>query len=103
MATLMLRFISHAHLISEHFAECDFVNSMAEYQMGFLLQSGICRAVHRVTDLEKNPVRISKDEADEQQAHSMIPKIERYTDTLKQVLTRQIQKVCHECLRQKRP
>jgi len=38
--------------------------------------------------LEKIPVRISKDEADEQQAHSMIPKIERYTsDTLKQALT----------------
>jgi len=28
--------------------------------------------------LPKNPVRISKDEADEQQAHSMIPKAERY-------------------------
>ena len=37
--------------------------------------------------MEKIPVRISKDEADEQQAHSMIPKIERYTDTLKQALT----------------
>ena len=33
-------------------------------------------AVHRVTDLGKIPVRISKDEADEQQAHSMIPKTE---------------------------
>ena len=43
--------------------------------------------------MEKIPVRISKDEADEQQAHSMIPKIERYTDTLKQVLTKQRQKV----------
>ena len=33
--TLMLRFISHAHSCSEHFAEtCDFVNFM-EYQMGF--------------------------------------------------------------------
>ena len=58
-----------------------------------LLQSGICRAVHRVTDLEKIQVRISKDEADEQQAHSVIPKIERCTDTLKQALTRQRQKV----------
>ena len=58
-----------------------------------LLQSGICKVVHRVTDLEKIQVRISKDEADEQQAHSMIPKIERYTDTLKQALTRQRQKV----------
>ena len=92
----MLR-LSHAHLCSEHFAECDFVHFMAEYQWG-LLQSGICRAVHRVTYLQKNkknknPVRISKDEADEQQAHSMIPKTERYTDTLKQVLTRQRQKV----------
>ena len=56
-------------------------------------QSGICGAVHRVTGLEKNPVRISKNEADEQQAHSVIPKIERYTDTLKQALTRQRQKV----------
>ena len=56
--TLMLRFISHAHLCSEYFAECDFVNFM-EYQMG-LLQSGICRGVHRVTDTEKFPVRISK-------------------------------------------
>ena len=51
-----------------------------------LLQNGIYRALHRVTDLEKIPVRISKDEADEQQAHSMIPKIERYTDTPKQAL-----------------
>ena len=42
--------------------------------------------------MEKNPVRISKDEADEQQAHSMIPKIERYNDTLKQALARQRQK-----------
>ena len=48
-----------------------------------LLQSKICRAVHRVTNLEKIPVRISKDEADEQQAHSMILKTERYTDNLK--------------------
>ena len=56
-------------------------------------RSGICRAVHSVTDLEKIPVRISKDEADEQQAHSVKPKIERYTDTgLKQALTRQRQK-----------
>ena len=54
-----------------------------------LLQSGICRAVHRVTYLNEIPVRISKDEADEQQAHSMIPKTERHTDTLKQALTRQ--------------
>ena len=44
--------LSHAYLCSEHFAECDFVNFMAEYQMG-LLQSGICRTIHRVTDLEK--------------------------------------------------
>jgi len=53
-----------------------------------LLESGNGRAVHRVTDLEKIPVRISKDEADEQQAHSMIPETERYTDTLKQALTK---------------
>ena len=32
--TLILR-LSHAHLCNEHFAECDFVNFMAEYQMGF--------------------------------------------------------------------
>ena len=38
--------------------------------------------------MEKIPVRISKDESDEQQAHSMIPKTERYPDTLKQALTR---------------
>ena len=47
----MLR-LSHAHLCSEHFAECDSVNFMAEYQMGFV-QSGMCRTVHRVNDLEK--------------------------------------------------
>ena len=41
--------------------------------------------------MEKIQVRISEDEADEQ--HSKIPKIERYTDTLKQALTRQRQKV----------
>ena len=63
--TLMLCLTESRPLIlcSEHFAECDFVNFMAEYQMRFA-QSGICRSVHRVTDLEKNPVRISKDEAD---------------------------------------
>ena len=87
--------LSHAHLYSEHFAECDFVNFMAEYQMG-LLQSGICRAAcpqgNRLAT-KKNPVRISKDEADEQQAHSMIPKTERYTDNPNQALTRQRQKV----------
>ena len=32
--TLMLR-LSHAHLCSEHFVECDFVNFIAEYQTGF--------------------------------------------------------------------
>ena len=89
--TLMLH-LSHAHLCSEYFAEYDFLNFMAEHQMEFA-QSGICRVVHRVTDMEKNPVRISKDEADEQQAHSMISKTERYTDTLKQALTKQRQKV----------
>ena len=57
------------------------------------ISSFMLRSVHRVSDLQKNPVRISKDEADEQQAHSMIPKTERYTDTLKQALTRQRQKV----------
>ena len=88
--TLMLR-LSHAHLCSKHFAECDFVNFLAEYKWG-LLQSGICRAVLWATDLEKIPVQISKDEADEQQPHGMIP-VERYTDTLKQALTRQRQKV----------
>ena len=46
-----------------------------------------------VTDLEKIQVRISKDEADEHQAHSTIPKTERYTDTLEQALTKQRQKV----------
>ena len=46
--------------------------------------------------MEKIAVRISKDEADEQQAHSMIPKPERYTDTPKQALTRQRQKVKHD-------
>ena len=92
----MLR-LSLAHLCSEHFVECDFVNFMTEYQMRFAskwyARLEHSRAVHKVTDLEKIPVQISKDEADEQQAHSMIPKIERYTDTLKQVLTRQSQKV----------
>ena len=52
------------------------------------IPNGVCfkaefvGAVHRVTDLQKNPVRISKDEADEQQAHSTIPETEQYTDTL---------------------
>ncbi len=68
--------LSHAHLCSEHLAECDFVNFIGRNTKWGLLQS--------VTDLKKIPVQISKDEADEQQAHSMIPKIERYTDTLKQ-------------------
>ena len=85
--------LGHAHLCSEHFAECDFVNFIGRNTKWGLLQSGICRAVLSVTDLEKIPVRISKDEADEQQAHSMITKIERYIDTLKQALTRQRQKV----------
>ena len=65
----MLR-LSHAHLCSEHFAECDFVILWRNTKWG-LLQSGICRGVHKVTDLEKIPVRISKDEAaDEQQSQS---------------------------------
>ena len=41
------------HLCSEHFTECNFVNFMAEYKWD-LLQSGICRAVHQVTNMEKN-------------------------------------------------
>ena len=88
----MLR-LSCAHLCSEHFAECDFVNFIGRNTKWGLLQNGICRAVHSVTVSEKIPVRISKDEVDKQQAHSMIPKIERYTDALKQALTRQRQKV----------
>ena len=36
----------HVHLCSEHFSECD-----------------VCMGVHRVTDLEKFPVRVSRDEA----------------------------------------
>ena len=65
----MLR-LSHTHLCSEHFAECDFINFMAEYQMGFT-KAEFVGAVHRVTDLEDIPVRISKDEAaDEQQSQS---------------------------------
>ena len=32
--TLMLH-LSHAHLCSKHFTECDFVNFMVEYQRGF--------------------------------------------------------------------
>ena len=86
----MLRLSGHAHLCIEHFAECDF----AKLYGG--IPNGVCSKaefVHRVTDLEKIPVRISKDEADEQQVYSMIPKIERYPDTLKQALTRQRQKV----------
>ena len=43
-----------------------------------VLQRGICRAVHRVTDLQKNPVRISKDEADEQQAQHDTKNWERH-------------------------
>ena len=87
---------SHAHLCSEHFAECDFVNFMLEYQTyGVCFKAEIVglSTVFVVLFLEKNPVRISKDEADEQQAHNMIPKIKRYTDTLKQTLTRQRQNV----------
>ena len=38
--------------------------------------------------------------SDERQAQSMMPKIERYTDTFKQA---QRQKVYHECLQQKSP
>ena len=36
----MLR-LTHAHLCSEHFAECDFVNFMAEYQMGFASEQNL--------------------------------------------------------------
>ena len=64
--------LSHAHLCSKHFAECDFVNFMAEYQMGFALK----RLPKVSPTLKKIPVQISKDEADEQQAHSMSPKTE---------------------------
>ena len=88
----MLR-LSHAQLCSEHFAECDFVNIMAGYQMGFSSKRNFysCSQGNRLR--KKNSVRISKDEAGKQQAHSMVPKTERYTDTLKQALTRQTQKV----------
>ena len=58
------------------------------------MPNGVCfktefvGAVHRVTAWKK----IQFESPDEQQVHSMIPKTERYTDTLKQVLTRQRQK-----------
>ena len=39
--------------------------------------------------MEKFQFESPRSEADEQQAHSMIPKTDRYTDTLKQALTRQ--------------
>ena len=72
--------LSHAHLCSEHFAECDFVNFMEEYQMGFASKRNLygCPQGNR---LGKNSSSNSKDEADEQQAHGMIPKTERYTNT----------------------
>ena len=41
--------------------------------------------------MEKFQFESPRSEADEQQAHSMIPKTDRYTDTLKQALTRQRQ------------
>ena len=89
-------------LCSEHFAECNFIKFMVEYHMRFA-QSRICRAVHRVTNLEKIPVRISKDEADEQQAHSVIPKTERYIVTLKQAQKRPWKKeAVHKCLWQRK-
>ena len=84
--------LSHPDLCSEHFAECDFANFMAEYQRGFASKRNL-QSCPQGSDLGKNPVRISKDEADEQQAHSMTPKTDRYTDTLKQALTRQTQKM----------
>ena len=60
-----------------------------------------------------NPVRISEDEADEQQAHSMIPKIERYPETSAnkaktKSLTRMpmaekaVKETVHKCLWQRR-
>ena len=47
--TLMLR-LSHAHLCSEHFVECDFVNFMAEYQKGFASKRNLsgCRHGNRL-------------------------------------------------------
>ena len=53
--------------------------------------------------METIPVQISKDEADEQQAHSMMPKTERYTDTLKQTLTKQRQKTNTKAYSRKGP
>ena len=44
---------SYAHLCSEHFAECNFVNFKWWNTKWGLLQNGICRAIHRVTDLQK--------------------------------------------------
>ena len=88
----MLR-LSHSHLCSEHFAECDFVTFMAEYQMGFAASKRNLLGCLQGNRLGQNSSSNLQDEADEQQAHSIIPKIERYTDTLKQALTRQRQKV----------
>ena len=42
----MLR-LSHARLCSEHFAECDFVNFMAEYQMGFAKSHSLKCLLHK--------------------------------------------------------
>ena len=95
--------LSHVHLCSEHFAECDFVNFIAEYLMGFASKRNLYSCPQ---GSYKIPIRISKDEPDEQQAHSMIPNIERYTDTLKparQNLSKAKTKSLTRMLTQKRP
>ena len=33
---ILMLCLSHAYLCSENFTECNFVNFMAEYQMGFV-------------------------------------------------------------------
>ena len=86
---------------SEHFTEWDFINFMVEYQMGFASKQNLYGCpqgnwLGKKFQFESPRMKPTNSK------HTAQYQKWRYTNTLKQVPTRQTQKVQHKCLWQKR-
>ena len=82
-------------MCSEHFAECNFINFMAEYQMGFVSKRNLQNCPQGNWPVKKSSSNLQgwSSVTSSKRTATVIPKTERYPDTLKQALTRQTQKV----------
>ena len=73
---------SRAHLSSEYFAECDFVNFMAEYQMGFASKRYL-QGCPRGNRLGKNSSsNLQKHTTKSQQSNRLLSATKEWTTTV---------------------